>query len=51
MSTTNLTRDEAQQRAATVAVDAYDIVVDLSGSDETFPATTSVAFSARHSLA
>ena len=47
MSGINITRDEAQQRSSTVAVESYDVRVDLTGRDETFPSTTTVTFSAR----
>ena len=47
MSGINITRDEAQQRSATVAVESYEVQVDLTGRHETFPSTTTVRFSAR----
>ncbi|MGO4342901.1 aminopeptidase N [Pedococcus sp. 2YAF34] len=40
----NLTRDEALTRAALVAVDHYDVVLDLTTSDTTFRTTTTVTF-------
>ncbi|MFF9481096.1 aminopeptidase N [Streptomyces sp. NPDC014733] len=46
MPGTNLTRDEAQQRARLLTVDAYEIVLDLSGAQEggTFRSVTTVRF-------
>jgi aminopeptidase N len=41
---TNLTRDEAIARAAVVAVDHYDVTLDLTTSDTTFRSTTTVTF-------
>ncbi|MEO6944027.1 MAG: aminopeptidase N [Lacisediminihabitans sp.] len=43
----NLTRIEAQERKALVAVDSYDVVLDLTDGDETFLSTTTVNFSAK----
>ena len=40
----NLTRDEAVTRAALVAVDHYDVALDLTTSDTTFRTTTTVTF-------
>ncbi len=40
----NLTRDEAVARAAVVAVDHYDVALDLTTSQETFRTTTTVTF-------
>lgn len=40
----NLTRDEATARAAVIAVDHYDVVLDLTTSDTTFRSTTTVTF-------
>lgn len=34
MPGTNLTRDEAQQRARLLTVDAYEVELDLSGAQE-----------------
>ncbi|WP_306232784.1 aminopeptidase N [Agrococcus beijingensis] len=42
----NLTRAEAQERAALVDVDSYDIALDLTTGDETFRSTTTVKFRA-----
>lgn len=42
----NLTRAEAQERAAIVQVDAYDIELDLTRGDEVFGSTTTVRFRA-----
>ncbi|MGW1372737.1 aminopeptidase N [Streptomyces sp. NPDC002446] len=49
MPGTNLTRDEAQQRARLLTVDAYEIDLDLSGAQEaaeggTFRSVTTVRF-------
>ncbi|KQU66492.1 aminopeptidase N [Phycicoccus sp. Root101] len=44
MPGTNLTRDEAVARAAVVAVDHYDVALDLTTSEETFRTTTTVTF-------
>jgi aminopeptidase N len=43
---TNLTREEAQQRAKLLTVDSYEIELDLSGAQEgdTFPSVTTVRF-------
>ncbi|MFK8846715.1 aminopeptidase N [Streptomyces sp. Ac-502] len=51
MPGTNLTRDEAQQRARLLSVDAYEIDLDLSGAQEageggTFRSVTVVRFDA-----
>ena len=42
----NLTREEAVQRAETVSVDSYDVVLDLTDNPETFAARTTVRFAA-----
>ncbi|WP_049571250.1 aminopeptidase N [Streptomyces sp. SBT349] len=49
MPGTNLTRHEAQQRAELLAVDGYEIALDLSGAQEggTFRSETTVRFTAR----
>ncbi|MFI0259948.1 aminopeptidase N [Streptomyces sp. NPDC017056] len=49
MPGTNLTRDEAQQRARLISVDAYEIDLDLSGAQEageggTYRSVTTVRF-------
>ncbi|WP_149181411.1 aminopeptidase N [Streptomyces sp. TRM49041] len=46
MPGTNLTREEAQRRAALLTVDAYEIDLDLSGAQEggTYRSVTSVRF-------
>ena len=46
---TNLTREEAQQRARLLTVDAYEIELDLSGAQEggTFRSVTTVRFDVR----
>ena len=45
MPGTNLTRDEAQTRAALLDVESYDIDLDLTGADTTFASTTVLRFS------
>ena len=47
MPGTNLTRDEAAQRARLLDVAAYDVTLDLTTGDKTFPTTTVVRFTAR----
>lgn len=42
----NLTRQEAQERAALVAVQTYDVALDLTTGDEVFRSTTTVRFQA-----
>ena len=42
----NLTRDEARERAALVAVDSYEIELDLTTGETTFASTTTVRFRA-----
>jgi aminopeptidase N len=42
----NLTRVEAQERAALLAVSSYDVVLDLTQGAETFRSTTTVRFDA-----
>ncbi|MFF3270444.1 aminopeptidase N [Streptomyces chrestomyceticus] len=56
MPGTNLTRDEAQQRARLLSVDAYEIDLDLSGAQEageggTFRSVTTVRFDAAEAAA
>ncbi|MFH8632845.1 aminopeptidase N [Streptomyces lydicus] len=53
MPGTNLTRDEAQQRARLLTVDAYEIDLDLSGAQEggTFRSATTVRFDAAEASA
>ncbi|CDR09826.1 aminopeptidase N [Streptomyces iranensis] len=48
---TNLTREEAQQRARLLTVDAYEIELDLSGAQEggTYRSVTTVRFDAAES--
>jgi aminopeptidase N len=43
---TNLTRDEASARADLLTVEAYNIDLDLTSSEETFRSTTTVTFTA-----
>jgi aminopeptidase N len=43
----NLTRAEARERAAVVAVRSYDVTLDLTTGPETFTSTTVVRFGAR----
>ena len=40
----NLTRDEAQSRARVLSVDTYDVELDLSRDEPTFPSATVVRF-------
>ncbi|MGM0819216.1 MAG: aminopeptidase N, partial [Actinomycetota bacterium] len=47
MGQANLTRDEAAERAALIDDVAYDVTLDLTGGGATFPATTTVRFTAR----
>ena len=44
MPGTNLTRVEAQQRAAVVATQSYEVQLDLASGPETFQAVTTVRF-------
>lgn len=46
MPGTNLTREEAQERARLLTVDAYEIDLDLSGAQEggTYRSVTTVRF-------
>ncbi|MEV7617292.1 aminopeptidase N [Streptomyces sp. NPDC089799] len=46
MPGTNLTREEAQQRAKLLTVDSYEISLDLTGAQEggTYPSVTTVRF-------
>ncbi|HEY4616428.1 MAG TPA: aminopeptidase N [Citricoccus sp.] len=46
MSSLNITRAEAQQRAATLFVESYDVVLDLTGDGDHFRSTTTVTFTA-----
>ena len=46
MPSKNLTRAEAQQRAALVSVESYDVGLDLTTGAETFRTTTAVRFDA-----
>jgi aminopeptidase N len=50
---TNLTREEAQQRAALLTVDSYEIDLDLSGAQEggTYRSVTTVRFDVAESVA
>lgn len=43
----NLTRAEAIERTATLSVNSYDVALDLTTSETTFAATTTVSFSAQ----
>jgi len=43
----NLTRDQAQQRAALLEVQSYGIALDLTGDGPTFGSTTTVRFRSR----
>ncbi|MCE3294010.1 MAG: aminopeptidase, partial [Arthrobacter sp.] len=42
----NLTRTEARERAALIAVDSYDVSLDLTRGESVVGATTTVRFSA-----
>ncbi len=42
----NLTREEAQSRAALITVDSYDVALNLTGSERVFGSHTTVRFSA-----
>jgi aminopeptidase N len=44
MPGTNLTRDEARERARLLEVDSYDVALDLTASETTFPSTTVIRF-------
>ncbi|MGI8433589.1 MAG: aminopeptidase N [Nocardioidaceae bacterium] len=44
MPGTNLTRDEAAERARLLHISAYDISLDLTTSDSTFTSTTAIRF-------
>ena len=46
MPGTNLTRDEARQRAGLVQVDSYDVTLDLTRGPDVFTTTTVVRFRA-----
>ncbi|HEY0189423.1 MAG TPA: aminopeptidase N [Cellulomonas sp.] len=47
MPAENLTRDEARARADLLAVESYDVSLDLSTGPATFASTTTVRFTAR----
>jgi len=42
----NLTRDEARDRARLLSVASYQVELDLTGDEETFRSATTVRFSA-----
>ncbi|MDI2127349.1 aminopeptidase N [Yinghuangia seranimata] len=44
MPGTNLTRDEARERARILTVDGYDVALDLTGTGATFGSETTVRF-------
>ncbi len=46
MSGANLTREEARQRAEAIAVQHYDIAIDLTAGAETFGSSSTVSFTA-----
>lgn len=46
MPNTNLTREEAQRRAASLSVESYDVALDLTTGPETFRTTSRVRFTA-----
>ncbi len=43
----NISRSEAQQRSAILDTASYDVTVDVSGTEPTFPTTTTVHFTCR----
>ena len=45
MPGTNLTRDEAAARSQVLAIDEYDVALELAGDGPTFPSTTVLRFS------
>ena len=47
MPTDNLTRKEAQERAALISVESYSVELDVTQGAETFAAATTVRFSSR----
>lgn len=47
MPGTNLTRDEARERAELVDVESYEVALDLTTGERTFTSTTTVRFTAR----
>ncbi len=47
MPGTNLTRDEARERARLLQVGSYDVTLDVSTGDEHFASTTTVHFACR----
>ncbi len=47
MPGTNLTRDEAAERARLLEVDSYDVSLDLTTSTTTFRSTTTIRFACR----
>jgi aminopeptidase N len=44
VSATNLTRDEARQRASIIRDASYDVALDLTAGEETFTSTTTARF-------
>ena len=47
MTGLNLTRDEARERARLLAVDSYEVHLDLSTGDKVFRSETVARFSAK----
>ncbi len=47
MSGTNITRDEAGIRSSIVSVHSYEVALDLSTREDTFPTTTTVRFAGK----
>ena len=47
MPGSNLTRDEARERAALLAVDSYEVLVDLTGDEQTFLSSSTIRFTCR----
>ena len=44
MSSSNLTRDEARERARLLTVDSYDVSLDLTTGDKVFRSETVIVF-------
>jgi len=47
----NLTRAEAIERSSSLSVESYDVTLDLTRSETTFPSTTTVRFTAKEGSA
>ena len=46
MPADNLTRAEAEERAALISTESYDVVLDLTAGPDTFTADTTILFTA-----